>query len=146
MYYNLQQNLFILCQRNLFIKIMPPSIAIAYVKLTLPKSNPSTSVFSVFNNVTLCAFKKPTPFLLNEQLSIPYFKLNRLWTDYCGMASFSTDFVISQIDTTDVFSTDRFLFCKVEHPHQFYDPFYVLNLYAPAGSNPDRRDFFDNIH
>lgn len=67
------------------------------------------------------------------------------WTPHCGIISFSPEYVLSHISTDEIFSSDRFLLCRVEHPHQFYTPFYILNLYAPASSNAERRSFFESL-
>ncbi|KAK4517425.1 uncharacterized protein ATC70_000760 [Mucor velutinosus] len=39
------------------------------------------------------------------------------------------------------------MLCKVHRPHNFYEPFYILNLYAPATSdNRPRQEFFESIY
>ncbi|KAI9260430.1 hypothetical protein EDC94DRAFT_694816 [Helicostylum pulchrum] len=60
--------------------------------------------------------------------TIPYINmqlhsLQTFWTRYC----------------------DRFLLYQISHPHGFYEPYYILNLYAPADSNIRRRAFFDSL-
>ncbi|KAG1368970.1 hypothetical protein G6F61_012730 [Rhizopus arrhizus] len=67
------------------------------------------------------------------------------WTYYCGIVSFSTNYILTQIHTDHIFTSDRFLLCKVHHPHNFYEPFYILNVYAPADSNGARRSFFESM-
>ncbi|KAG1446861.1 hypothetical protein G6F56_009441 [Rhizopus delemar] len=62
-----------------------------------------------------------------------------------GILSFNPNFHFTTIDTSATFTSTRFQLCKVEHPHQFYDPFYILNIYAPAHSNKERREFFDKL-
>ncbi|KAI9476606.1 MAG: hypothetical protein EXX96DRAFT_460742, partial [Benjaminiella poitrasii] len=68
------------------------------------------------------------------------------WTAHCGIASFSSDYILTKIPTDTIFPSDRLILCKVHHPHDFYIPFYILNLYAPADSNVARREFFDSIY
>jgi exonuclease III len=41
------------------------------------------------------------------------------WTYYCGIVSFSNNYILTQINTAHIFQSDRFLLCKVHHPHQF---------------------------
>ncbi|GAA5799979.1 hypothetical protein HPULCUR_005400 [Helicostylum pulchrum] len=53
------------------------------------------------------------------------------------------DFNIMQID--NIYVSDRFLLCQISHPHGFYAPYFILNVYAPATSNVQRREFFDSI-
>ena len=67
------------------------------------------------------------------------------WTYYCGIVSFSTNYILTQIHTDHIFTSDRFLLCKVHHPHNFYETFYILNVYAPADSNGARRSFFGSM-
>ncbi|KAK4511165.1 uncharacterized protein ATC70_012378 [Mucor velutinosus] len=70
-----------------------------------------------------------------------------LWTYYCGIASFSSDFILTKIATSHLYDSDRYILCKVHHPHNFYEPFYILNLYAPATSdNRPRQEFFESIY
>ncbi|KAI9361881.1 hypothetical protein BD770DRAFT_308904, partial [Pilaira anomala] len=67
------------------------------------------------------------------------------WTYYCGIISFSPDYILTPINTNNYYSSDRFILCKVHHPHQFYEPFYIMNIYAPADSNVNRRSFFEAL-
>lgn len=69
-----------------------------------------------------------------------------IWTHHCGIVSFSTDYILTQISTDQYFSSERFILSKVHHPHQFYTPFYILNIYAPASSNAARRSFFQSLY
>lgn len=70
-----------------------------------------------------------------------------LWTYFCGIASFSSDYILTKIATTYLYDSDRYILCKVLHPHQFYEPFYILNIYAPATSNWSlRRESFESIY
>ncbi|SAL97551.1 hypothetical protein [Absidia glauca] len=68
-----------------------------------------------------------------------------IWTPHCGIASFSSDFQLTPIHPT-TFTSDRYILCKVTHPHHFYEPFYILNLYAPASSTILRREFFHAVY
>lgn len=68
------------------------------------------------------------------------------WTSHCCIASFSSEYILTQISTDAIFSSDRFILCKVHHPHEFYAPFFALNVYAPADSNSERRIFFDSLY
>ncbi|KAI8364549.1 hypothetical protein BD560DRAFT_164118 [Blakeslea trispora] len=67
------------------------------------------------------------------------------WTEHVGIVSFSLDYRISLIDTSAHFNLPRFQLCKISHPHNFYAPFYVLNIYAPVSPHPVRREFYHNL-
>ncbi|CAO0792481.1 unnamed protein product [Mucor circinelloides] len=70
-----------------------------------------------------------------------------LWTYYCGIASFSPEYILTKIATNHLYDSERYILCKVHHPHNFYEPFYILNLYAPASSNnKPTREFFHSIY
>ncbi|KAK4518210.1 2-oxoisovalerate dehydrogenase subunit alpha, mitochondrial [Mucor velutinosus] len=70
-----------------------------------------------------------------------------LWTYYCGIVSYSSDYILTKIATSHLYESDRYIFCKVHHPHSFYEPFYILNLYAPATSDHrPRQEFFESIY
>ncbi|KAI9356679.1 hypothetical protein BD770DRAFT_457915, partial [Pilaira anomala] len=68
------------------------------------------------------------------------------WTPHCGIISFSPNHVLTLLDTDTLYASDRFLLCKDSHPHNFYEPIFILNIYAPANSNTERRSFFDSIY
>ena len=67
------------------------------------------------------------------------------WTQHVGIISFSNNFQISIIDTSSTFISPRFQLCKVDHPQLFYESFFILNIYAPAHSHRERREFFDQL-
>jgi hypothetical protein len=69
-----------------------------------------------------------------------------LWTKHCGIISFSNDFVLTQIPTEQYYASDRYILCQVHHPHAFYTPFYILNIYAPANPKSERRTFFHSMY
>ncbi|CEP15119.1 hypothetical protein [Parasitella parasitica] len=70
-----------------------------------------------------------------------------LWTYYCGIASFSTDFILTHIATDHLYESERHILCKVHHPHNFYEPFYIINIYAPASSNnKERQEFYQSLY
>ncbi|CEP07325.1 hypothetical protein [Parasitella parasitica] len=70
-----------------------------------------------------------------------------LWTYYCGIVSYSTDYILTKIATSHLYDSYRYILCKVHHPHNFYEPFYILNIYAPATSNHrPRQEFFESIY
>ena len=70
-----------------------------------------------------------------------------LWTYYCGIASFSSDYILTKIATNHIYDSERYILCKVHHPHNFFEPFFILNLYAPASSaNRPRQEFFQSIY
>lgn len=58
-----------------------------------------------------------------------YFQLKVThWTPHVDILSFSHNFQISVIDTSPTYISTHFQLCKVEHPQQFYDPFFILNF------------------
>ncbi|KAG1531701.1 hypothetical protein G6F51_013414 [Rhizopus arrhizus] len=85
-----------------------------------------------------------TPELI-QSLDIYFQAKESHWTPHVGILSFNSNFYITTIDTSATFISTRFQLCKVEHPQHFYDPFYILNIYAPAHSNKERREFFDKL-
>lgn len=73
-----------------------------------------------------------------------------IWTPHCGLVSYSQDYVLTHItpewlQPVSPDFTDRILLSRVHHPHDFYAPFYILNIYAPAKTTANRRHFFDMI-
>ncbi|KAG1506010.1 hypothetical protein G6F47_010929 [Rhizopus delemar] len=48
------------------------------------------------------------------------------WTYHCGIVSFSSEFALTLIDGSPLYASDHYLLCKVEHPHQFYEPFFYF--------------------
>ncbi|KAG1323200.1 hypothetical protein G6F63_013089 [Rhizopus arrhizus] len=85
-----------------------------------------------------------TPELI-QSLDIYFQAKESHWTPHVGILSFNSNFYITTIDTSATFISTRFQLCKVEHPQHFYDPFYILNIYASAHSNKERREFFDKL-
>ncbi|KAI9365685.1 hypothetical protein BD770DRAFT_312795, partial [Pilaira anomala] len=85
-----------------------------------------------------------TPELI-DSLNIHFQPQDAIWNKHLGIVSFSSSFQLSLMDTSSYYESDRFQLCKVEHPQQFYTPFYILNIYATANGNPDRQKFFDHI-
>ena len=79
-------------------------------------------------------------------LNIRLQPIQSFWTPRVGIVSFSLDFHITIIDTSNHFSTDRIQLCKITHPNNFYDPFYVLNIYAPVAPAPRQRDFYAKLY
>lgn len=77
-----------------------------------------------------------------DTLNILFQGQQTLWTPHCGFVSYSTDYTLTHIQTT---LCDRTLLSRVHHPHDFYQPFYILNIYAPTDSLLARRSFFDSI-
>ncbi|OBZ80993.1 Transposon TX1 uncharacterized protein, partial [Choanephora cucurbitarum] len=62
-----------------------------------------------------------------------------LWTFNCGLVSFSPSFTLSDNLLPQI---DRAILSRVHHPHNLFDPFYILVVYAPASSGRDRQQFF----
>ncbi|GAA5802008.1 hypothetical protein HPULCUR_007468 [Helicostylum pulchrum] len=71
--------------------------------------------------------------------------LQNFWTKYCGIISFSSNHILTLLDTDNIYVSDRFLLCQISHLHGFYAPYFILNVYAPAISNVQRREFLDSI-
>lgn len=67
------------------------------------------------------------------------------WTPHCGIISFSSDYTLSLIPTDHLYQSDRFILCQAHHHQQQDQPFYILNIYAPASSNTERRQFFEHL-
>ncbi|KAG1532531.1 hypothetical protein G6F51_013062 [Rhizopus arrhizus] len=65
-----------------------------------------------------------------------------LWTRHCGLLSFSSNY---QLSDNLIPSNPRIILSKISHPQNFYTPFHVLVVYAPASTGKDRREFFDSV-
>ncbi|CAO3629834.1 unnamed protein product [Mucor hiemalis] len=75
-----------------------------------------------------------------------HFQANQtLWTKHVGIVSFSDNYRIIPFNTSSSYADDRLQLCKIEHSQNFYVPFFILNLYAPAGSGHLRREFFHKV-
>ena len=44
-----------------------------------------------------------------------------------------------------LYSSDRYQLCQVKHPQNFYEPFHILNLYAPASSASARKNLSSRL-
>lgn len=80
-----------------------------------------------------------------QSLNIHFQPNQAYWTKHVGIISFSQSYQISMVDTSEYYTSDRFQLCKVEHPLNYFNPFYILNLYAPASSAAERREFFEQL-
>ncbi|KAI9346715.1 hypothetical protein BD770DRAFT_328092, partial [Pilaira anomala] len=67
------------------------------------------------------------------------------WTKHVGIVSLSPNYQVTIINTDHVYANDRFQLCRIDHPQQFYESFYVLNIYAPANNDQIRKDFFGKL-
>jgi exonuclease III len=85
-----------------------------------------------------------TPELISS-LNIHFQPQSSYWTKHVGIVSLSPFFQISNINTSHIFTDDRFQLCSVAHPQKLYEPFYILNLYAPASNHKARQTFFEQI-
>ncbi|KAG1135015.1 hypothetical protein G6F38_013116 [Rhizopus arrhizus] len=54
-----------------------------------------------------------------------------LWTRHCGLLSFSSKY---QLSDNLIPSNPRIILSKISHPQNFYAPFHVLVVYAPAST------------
>lgn len=78
-------------------------------------------------------------------LNMQFQSVQAHWTKHLGIMSFSADFQVNLIETQHLYNSNRYQLCQVSHPHNFYDKFYILNLYAPASSTRERREFFHQL-
>jgi exonuclease III len=85
-----------------------------------------------------------TPEIIHS-LNIHFQHHAAIWTKHVGIVSFSSNYQITAINTSQFFEDDRFQLCRIEHPQNFYENFYILNIYATASSNPNRREFFSKL-
>ena len=88
-----------------------------------------------FSILSLQETHASTPEII-ESLNMRLQPCQSFWTEHVGIASFSLDYRITIIDTSTHFNSPRFQLCKISHPHNFYVPFYVLNIYAPVSPHP----------
>lgn len=68
-----------------------------------------------------------------------------IWTEHVGILSFSQEHQITLLDTQSIYESSRYQLCVITHTQQFYEPFYVLNIYAPASSAKQRRELFQKL-
>ena len=80
-----------------------------------------------------------------KSLNILFQPKQSYWTTHLGFLSFNTDFQLTLLDTQAIYASDRYQLCQVKHPQNFYEPFHILNLYAPAGSGSARKEFFSSL-
>ncbi|KAI8364596.1 Endonuclease/exonuclease/phosphatase, partial [Blakeslea trispora] len=80
-----------------------------------------------------------------DNLNIRLQPTHSFWTPHVGIVSFSLDFYIDIVDTSAYFISPRFQLCKISHPLKFYDPFYILNIYAPVSPSSERREFYSKL-
>ncbi|KAG0734885.1 hypothetical protein G6F62_011953 [Rhizopus arrhizus] len=77
-----------------------------------------------------------------QTINVQFQATQSLWAHHYGLLSFSPSFVLSENLTP---SNPRMVLSKVSHLQNFYAPFHVLVLYAPASSGKARREFFDSV-
>jgi hypothetical protein len=65
-----------------------------------------------------------------------------LWTRHCDLLSFSSNY---QLSSNLIPSNPRIILSKISHPQNFYVPFHVLVVYAPASTDKDRRELFNSV-
>lgn len=85
-----------------------------------------------------------TPELISS-LDIHFQPQSSHWTKHVGVVSRSPNFHITTIDTSHIFADTRFQLCIVEHPQKLYEPFFILNIYAPANTKKNRQVFFSQL-
>lgn len=64
------------------------------------------------------------------------------WTYYCGIVSMSSEFSLSPNIVQD---NERIILCKVSNPTNRFEPFYILNIYAPSDNDRNRKEFFISV-
>lgn len=97
-----------------------------------------------FNILCLQETHASTPSII-DSFNILFQPTQSSWTKHVGIISFSAEYDINIIDTSLSFASDRFQLCRVEHPQQLYEPFFILNIYAPANSATERHQFFQHL-
>ncbi|KAG2234119.1 hypothetical protein INT48_000296 [Thamnidium elegans] len=63
-----------------------------------------------------------------------------IWTPHCGIVSLNQDIQLHQIETSSL--DGRIILAKITHVEQYYKPFYILNIYAPAEDGNVKHLFF----
>ncbi|KAI8139863.1 Endonuclease/exonuclease/phosphatase [Fennellomyces sp. T-0311] len=78
-----------------------------------------------------------------EQTFHQYFGATQsFWTEHCGIVSLNADINLTQINT---FNCPRHILTRVEHRHNPFLPFYILTIYAPAGTTTERQSFYSAL-
>lgn len=86
-----------------------------------------------------------TPELISS-LNMHFQPQSSHWTKHVGILSFATNFQLHTINTSHLFADDRFQICQVDHNQKLYEPFFILNIYAPANNHQQtRQKFFENL-
>ena len=79
---------------------------------------------------------------LQSQLHRQFRAHSSVWTYRCGLVSLSPLLNLTRIPIPE---DDRSVFAQVSHTSNHFMPFYILVIYAPAGSAPLRRAFFTDL-
>ena len=88
-------------------------------------------------NIPLHSFDKIT-----QSLNMKFQAHQTLWTKYCGIINLSQSQNMKLIQQSD---DQRFLLVKISWSDESIQPFFILNLYAPASNAVDRNVFFSSI-
>jgi exonuclease III len=64
------------------------------------------------------------------------------WSHYCGIVSFNSDI---KITNQNISNNSRIMLVLVTHLNHAFEPFYMLNIYAPANNPPNRNRFFREV-
>ena len=94
-------------------------------------------------NFNIMAFQETHTTTDHENfINVQFQASQSLWTRHCGLLSFSSKY---QLSDNLIPSNPRIILSKISHPQNFYAPFHVLVVYAPASTGKDRREFFDSV-
>lgn len=68
-----------------------------------------------------------------------------LWTSRCGIISTNPNIHLSIIDTPSIID-GRIILAEITHSAQYFQPFYILNIYAPSSNTASARtNFYDSL-
>lgn len=66
-----------------------------------------------------------------------------LWTSHCGLVSINPDIVLDKIDIPDI--DGRLILAQARHKTNYFVPFYILDIYAPATRDLAKRHFYEQL-
>ncbi|KAG2190521.1 hypothetical protein INT47_004146, partial [Mucor saturninus] len=80
---------------------------------------------------------------LSTSIEQQFYTKSALWTEHCGIVSLHPDILLTQVDTPIL--DNRIILAKVTHSQQYFEPFFILNIYAPADNNGSKTQFYESL-
>ncbi|KAI7858481.1 Endonuclease/exonuclease/phosphatase, partial [Circinella umbellata] len=79
---------------------------------------------------------------IQSSLNFQFQTTSSIWTKHCGIVSMSPEIILSVVSIT---ADQRVILAKVTHTSHYFDPLYIMVLYAPANGKSPRYRFYSQV-